>query len=287
LPEYIVYNSNKEFVGYLMPQANGHELKTSIFIRPLLETKFPNWNRLHLAKVAFNILLKIEKLHEYNIILGDINPSNILIKNENNIYFIDTDSFQIENYPCSVGMLPYTRRIHHGKKYEEYLRTKEDDIFAVSVLIFQLMLPGKLPYSHSGGGSEKENMKPDKFPYRCYDKMGYNNAPEGQWVYIWSHLPKNLKLLFCKIFKKNQLISLTDLKKEIDNYIFQLKKGHQTKEIFPLTLKQINKKGHVLKNDYKKFTCEVCKKEFGLTNRKIKELQSKNQKLPTKCEICR
>ncbi len=254
LPEYIVYNKKKEFVGYLMQQAVGSEIKTSIFIPPLLSQKFPTWNRLHLVKVGINILKKIEKLHEYNIILGDINPSNILLKDENNIYLIDTDSFQIENYPCSVGMVPYTRKINHGKRYENYLRTKDDDIYAVSTLLFQLMLPGKLPYSFSGGGSEKENMKPENFPYKCYDDTGYNNVPDGQWIYIWSHLPYKLKILFCRIFKKTEKVSLDELIEQMKSYLYQLEQNYQTKDIFPLTYKQVDSDGNVLKDDFKTLT---------------------------------
>ena len=287
LPEYIVYNNSKEFVGYLMPQATGSEIKTSIFIPPLLKQKFPHWNRWHLAKIALNIVQKIEKLHQHNIILGDINPSNILLNNENDIYFIDTDSFQIENYPCSVGMLPYTRKIHHGKRYENYLRTKDDDIYAVATLVFQIMLPGKLPYSFSGGGSEKENMKPENFPYKCYDGTGYNNAPDGQWVYIWSHLPKKLKLIFCRIFKKNEKIELYELIKEIKDYIYQLEKDYQTKEIFPLAHKQIDADGNILKDDFKKIICKTCKREFAIPNKQVQDFKAKGWSLPTKCKLCK
>jgi len=287
LPELIAYNKYKEFVGYLMPQATGSEIKTSIFIPPLFKQKFPNWDRWHLAKVSLNILKKVERLHQYNIILGDINPNNILLNNENDIYFIDTDSFQIEEYPCSVGMVPYTRKEHHGKRYENYLRTKDDDIFAISTLVFQLMLPGKLPYSFSGGGSEKENMKPENFPYKCYDGTGYNNAPDGQWVYIWSHLPRKLKLLFCRIFKKNEKVLLSELIEEIKNYKYQLEKGHQTKDIFPLTYKQVDNDGNVLKDDFTEFRCKNCNKIFALPNQKIDYIKSKGWKLPSKCDICK
>jgi len=286
LPEFIVYNNRKEFVGYIMSQADGHEIKTSIFIPPLFKQKFPHWNRLHLAKVAFNILKKVEELHSYNIILGDINPSNILIKDENNIFFIDTDSFQIEEYPCSVGMVAYTKKERHGQRYENYLRDKDDDIFAVSVLVFQLMLPGKLPYSFSGGGSEKENMNPKNFPYKCYDGDGYTNAPDGQWIYIWSNLPRNLKLLFCKIFKKSEKILINELIKEMQNYIYQLNKGFQSTEVFPLTHKQINEEGKVLKNDFKELNC-ACGRKFAIPNKKVEEFKIKGWKLPTKCEVCR
>ena len=287
LPEYMVYNNSKEFVGYLMPQATGSEIKTSIFIPPLLKQKFPHWNRFHLAKIALNILQKIEKLHQHNIIIGDINPNNILLNNENDIYFIDTDSFQIENYPCSVGMVPYTRKIHHGKRYENYLRTKDDDIYAIATLVFQLMLPGKLPYSFSGGGSEKENMRPENFPYNCDDDTGYNNAPKGQWVYIWSNLPYKLKKLFCRIFKKTEKVSLQELIAQMERYLTLLDKNDLTKDIFPVTYKQIDDEGKVLKDNFKKIICKTCKQEFAIPNKQVQDFKAKGWRLPTKCKFCK
>jgi len=74
----------------------------------------------------------------------------ILVKDENKVYFIDTDSFQIEGYPCPVGMISYTRPLHHKKRYNSYLRTKADDIFAVTILVFQILMLGKHPYSFKG-----------------------------------------------------------------------------------------------------------------------------------------
>ena len=287
LPEYIVYNNHKEFVGYLMSQASGKELHISLLQPMILKTKYKNWNRIHLTKVALNILYKIEELHKYNIILGDINPGNILVDNENNIYFIDTDSYQIEGYPCPVGMPLYTKQEKHNIKYENYLRTKDDDIYAISILLFLIMLPGKSPFAFKGGGSAKENMKPENFPYKCYDGTGYNNAPDGQWVYIWSHLPKKLKLIFCRVFKKNEKIKLYELIKEIKDYIYQLEKDYQTKEIFPLAHKQIDADGNILKDDFKKIICKTCKTEFAIPNKQVQDFKAKGWNLPTKCKLCK
>jgi tRNA A-37 threonylcarbamoyl transferase component Bud32 len=285
LPELIAFNQHKEFSGYLMQKANGNEIKTSIFMPQLFKQKFPNWDRWHLAKVSLKILKIIKALHSHNIVLGDINPSNILIENEENIFFIDTDSFQIEDIPCSVGMIPYTRIRHHGKRYEDYLRTQDDDIFALTTLIFQMMLPGKLPYSFSGGGSEKENMNPSNFPYKCGDS-GYNNAPEGQWVYIWSHLPKKLRLTFCKVFRKGESILIDELIDGMQTYLHQLEKGHQTRDVFPLTFKQIDSQGNIV-DDIKKITCKTCGDIFAIPNRIVDDYKVKNRNLPTQCEICR
>lgn len=287
LPEFIAFNSNKEFVGYFMKEADGVDIKTSIFIPPLLKKKFPHWTRLHLTVVALSILDTVKTLHEHNIILGDINPNNILIKNKLNIYFIDTDSFQIEGYPCSVGMTPYTKIENHGKKYSEYLRSKDDDIFAIMTLIFQILMPGKLPYSFSGGGSERENMKPENFPYRCYDGGGYDKAPDGQWVYIWSHLPRKLKELFCKLFKSGETIQLHEAVKNINSYIYQLEEGHQTDLIFPSSFKQIDKDGNVVNEETSKYKCVSCGADYFLTDSEKSFFEGKGFDIPKRCKPCR
>ena len=287
LPEFMAFNSNKEFVGYFMKQADGIEIKTSIFIPPLLKKKFPHWRRLHLAVVALSILETVKKLHEYNIILGDINPNNILIKDELNIYFIDTDSFQIEEYPCSVGMTPYTRIKNHGRKYSEYLRNKNDDIFAIMTLIFQILMPGKLPYSFSGGGSEKENMKPENFPYKFGDDTNYKNAPDGQWMYIWSHLPYKLKEIFWKVFKLDEDINLYEAIRNIKSYIYQLKEGHQTNLIFPSSFKKIDKDKNVIHEKTFKYKCISCGADYFLTYSNKFFLEKKGFDISKRCNKCR
>jgi DNA-binding helix-hairpin-helix protein with protein kinase domain len=54
------------------------------------------------------ILEKIKLLHENDIIIGDINPFNILIKDDKTVYFVDVDSYQVDNYPCPVGTVHFT-----------------------------------------------------------------------------------------------------------------------------------------------------------------------------------
>ena len=232
LPQEIAFNSKKEFVGYIMPQVTGKTktLKSSIFI-PL---KHINWDRYKLSKIAVDILQKIHKLHQYNIILGDINPQNILINDEKNIFFIDTDSFQIEDYPCPVGVAQYTRPENDYKtNYKDYLRTKEDDVFAAFTLVFQIMLLGTTPYAHKGGGSiTKNNKEPKNFPYGFNGEKS-KNVPDGPWDEIWSELPEKLKNLFGSFFKNRENIQLKELIKALEEYIEQLEKGDKTKEIIP------------------------------------------------------
>ena len=288
LPKFLAKNQKDEFVGYLMPPAKGYELKTSIFIPPLLKQKFPHWKRRNLVKVSLNIAKTVKKLHSYNIILGDINPSNILVENENEIYFIDTDSYQIEGYPCPVGMIPYTRVKHHNKRYDSFLRSKEDDLFALSTLIFQILMPGKLPYSYRGGKTEKENMNPANFPYNCYDSEGYHNTPIGQWSYIWSNFPRKLKEMFCQIFKKEMIVPIDTIIYNLNSYLYQIEKGWQSDEIFPSSYKKIDKKKRVILDEVSQTRiCKECGAMFDITVKEEMFLKQRGWKLPTRCKVCR
>lgn len=123
-PEELLYNEKGQFVGYLMNEAKGHKLQTSVMHPMIIKDKFPNWRRKQLVDLCISILEIVEKLHKSNIIIGDINANNILVADYNKVYFIDCDSFQIGPYPCPVGTPYFTPREIQGKKYSEFLRTK-------------------------------------------------------------------------------------------------------------------------------------------------------------------
>ena len=107
-PLALLYNDKNEFVGYLMNKAEGKELQRCVFIPQLLKKNFPNWTKIDTTTLCVTILKKLKYLHERNIILGDINPNNILVVSPTQVYFVDTDSYQIEGFPCPVGTINYT-----------------------------------------------------------------------------------------------------------------------------------------------------------------------------------
>lgn len=122
-PVEVLYNYNKEFVGYMMPKAKGNELQKSIFIKPLFLKKFPNWKKRDTVELCITILKKIKYLHDRNIVMGDINPANILVVSPKEVYFVDTDSYQVENFPCPVGTNNYTAPEIQRKHFSGFLRT--------------------------------------------------------------------------------------------------------------------------------------------------------------------
>lgn len=217
-PIAMLYNSNDEFVGYLMNKAQGKELQKCLFIPQLLKKYFPNWKKKDTVQLCITILKKFKYLHDRNIILGDINPNNILVVSLNEVYFVDTDSYQIEGYPCPVGTINYTAPEIQRKKFDTFLRTIGNEQFAVATLLFMIMLPGKPPYSLQGGENQIDNIINGDFAYASGERTN-GKAPEGVWRYIWSHLPRYLKDDFYETFRKGGLQSTESTRFSDDDWI--------------------------------------------------------------------
>ena len=196
-----LYNSRNEFVGYLMEKADGVKIRT-LYQKPLLLKKFPHWTKRDLVELCVTILEKIEYLHRKGIVLGDINPDNILVKTPKDVFFVDCDSYQVGNYPCPVGTIPFTPpELQTKDHYNSYLRTIGNENFAVAVLLFSLMITGQQPYNQKGGESARQNIIDMDFSYPL-GKSSNKKTPNGPWRFLWSHLPWFLKEAFYNTFNK-------------------------------------------------------------------------------------
>lgn len=238
-------------VGYLMPRAQGKLLKTSIFAKPLLSNYFPQWTRVQLTRLAITILRAIEQLHALNIFIGDINPQNILVVDEKRIYIVDTDSFQIEGYTCPVGTDTFTPPERQGKNFATFLRTQDDELFAVATLLFMLLFPGKAPYSSQGGGDASENIRNRVFPYVAQEDQARNIKPVGPWQFIWSHLHPRLKDDFVRVFHKGERVAVAELIRHLRFSLKDLEEGRRSVELFP-------KQPRLREGETVTATCELC-----------------------------
>ena len=221
-PLACLYNEFNEFVGYLMPVAKGKELQRSLFIKPLLLKNFPEWKKRDTVELCVTILEKIKYLHDRNIIMGDINPANILVVSPKEVYFVDTDSYQIEGFPCPVGTINYTAPEIQRKSFESFLRTLGNEYFAVATLLFMIMLPGKPPYSQQGGESPIDNILKMDFSYP-FGEQSNKKTPDGPWRFIWSHLPYDIKEAFYQTFRKEGENSTEKDRLTIDEWIPKFK----------------------------------------------------------------
>lgn len=277
-PRDLIYSSKNEFIGYLMDRAVGKEMQKAMFVKPVLQKNFPQWTRKDLVKLSINILEKINYLHQRNVIIGDINPLNILINNEKNIlkvYFVDTDSYQIENYPCPVGTANYTPPEIQGKDYKTFLRTFEHEYFAVATLLFMILLPGKPPYSQQDGSDPAHNIRSMDFPYPLGEQSS-KKAPYGPWRFIWSNLPFYLKSAFYDVFKNNKRKPTKEWLDLMRRYLSDLEKKFVSDELFPTEYKLVNPI---------KVKCSICGKEVSDNKDWVEQLKSQGKDYF--CKNCR
>ena len=236
--ELIVDSKTKQAIGYTMKMVSGKPLQHVTFGKPQLQKSFPNWNRMDLVKLTRNILELIELLHAHGVIIGDLNPLNIMLENAEQVAIVDTDSFQIMQYPCPVGTINFTAPEIQGKDFKSFLRTHQHDLFAIATLIFMILMPGKPPYSHQGGGDPRENIKIQKFSYTI--DQSPKDAPRGPWRFIWSHFPRYIKEIFVQTFARNNRPSIQEWQGNLKRYQWDLSKKYVSSEIFPTSYKKVS-----------------------------------------------
>lgn len=202
-PSHLVLDKDRVFRGYVMSRASGKPLAHGLFVPKSWPQEKPTWNRQHSVRLTINILERISYLHSLNVLFGDINPLNILVKNENAVYLVDTDSYQVEGFPCPVGTVNFTAPELQGVDFRTFLRTAEHELFAVATLLFMILMPGKTPYSHQGGESGYLNIKEMHFPYPLGENHS-DGAPLGPWRFCWSHLTRGIKEAFYRSFRRDQ-----------------------------------------------------------------------------------
>lgn len=223
-PISLLFNSKNEPVGYLMKRVGdtAKELHSIIGLDKV-HSNFPNFKTVDLVRVALDILNVFEKLHNYNVIVGDVQPSNILITSNSFIFFVDTDSFQIESFPCPGGITEFTPPNRQGLKFSSYLRTVEDENFAIATLLFNIFMLRLFPYSFIGGSDAQENIKKGFFPYSMDGKVTNKALPLGQKV--WSKLPTYLQSAFFDFFTKQRSLNVSDWKLIMTQYEKDLTKN--------------------------------------------------------------
>jgi hypothetical protein len=229
-PLELVHNLHKEFVGFLMPKVTGKMLRTSVFAKVLLAKHFPDWTRIELTELAITMLKAIRELHYLGVLVGDVNPQNILVQGPNRIAIVDADSFQVEGYACTVGTETFTPPQLQGKNFAEFLRSHDDELYAVATLLFETLFPGKAPYAAQGGGDVSENIRNMRF---AYGRDADGRPPVGPWQFIWSHLHPRLKEDFTSVFARGERVGINDLIKHLEWSVNEMRGGTRDQQLFP------------------------------------------------------
>ena len=255
-----------KFVGILVPASKGVQLSRSVLKGMTgLSQYFPHWNKRDICTLTSTILFKICKMHDLGLYFGCFNPSSIYITSPDEVYFVDTDSWQIEGYPAISRNQTFTPPELLRENKTQLLYTIDQENYQVSLLTFMLMMPGKFPYAKGKGADESESIKNMSFPFSVGGGMRRSmdsERPSGIWRIVWDHLPYKMCDSFYNTFHSKGKYSIPGQRlKEKDwlnmvrafNTSLSYSEREDSLSIFPRTFRRDNKRVFV--------RCSICGQE--------------------------
>lgn len=259
-------DSEGKFVGILTPASNGVQLSRSVLNgKTGLSQLFPQWDKRNLCRLTENILKTICELHEIGVYFGCINPSSIYISSDKEIYFVDTDAWQIEGYPATSKNQTFTPPELLRNNSSPYLYSVDQEYYQIALLTFMLMMPGKFPYAKRKGTNERESIINMSFPFSIGGGMrrsGDSERPSGIWRIVWDHLSYKLCYNFYNSFHPDGKYSLPNKRLKDKDWLQAVKEYYASLEsqdrkdsicIFPKTFR------HDEKRSFER--CSICGQE--------------------------
>ena len=293
-PRELLYNRQEQLIGYRMERATGRELQHCVFNRVVLMRSFPDWGKKDTVQLCVTILEKFCALHNRGILVGDINPHNIMVVSPEEVWFVDCDSYQFGGFPCPVGTVRFTAPEIQKKHFAEFLRSRGSENFGVATLLFMIMLPGKAPYAQRGAEDMGEAIGEMNFPYPFGENRS-ENTPEGDWRYLWSHLPYFLKEAFFETFQKGGRYSREHTRLSAEQWLRHFRyyldllengglKDPESGLLFPTRCKCVNPHDAEV---YRHMICVACGEPYDITQGEWNYLMAHNLPVPSLCPTCR
>jgi hypothetical protein len=209
-PKDMVYFDNT-FVGFVMDEVQG-----SVTLDDLRDTGFANYSVLDRFKLALLFLKHVHYLHQKNIVIGDIKLPNILVRGKDELYIIDTGSFQVFDYPCTVFTKEYSNKVYTSDMLKKELRDVEDEYYAVNKVIFEMMMLKGPHYSTDSIEIDLDSVD-RPFHYKLKPpKTGKNYFPHEQ---IWFSLSERMRDYFYYYFVDGTITYLEDWIQELTSFI--------------------------------------------------------------------
>src|SRR5215475_9216290 len=176
-----------EVVGFVMKKISQAEEVHALHSPKSRLQKFPEASWAFLIYVAANIARAVAAIHEHGLVIGDLNPKNILVTRKATVYLLDVDSFQVsadgKTYRCDGGFPEYTPPELQGVTFRKVDRAQEHDYFGLAVVIFQLLFMGRHPFSGNflGAGeiSLERAIRESRFAYGADAEVRQMRQPPG------------------------------------------------------------------------------------------------------------
>jgi serine/threonine protein kinase len=224
-PKDIVFYQG-QFVGYVMKAVPKATPLSEIFNTGILP--FASSHPYYRVTAALNILDAIHYLHQKNILIGDLKDDNILIRNEEEIFIVDTGSFQLEDYASNVLTRGWVdNNLNSNFDAKKNLRTVDDEYYPINRLAFEL-LTTKNPH-YNPKDTELNIGNTEGFHFPLTPKISQNS---GKTMLYWGSISQRLRDYFYYYFENadNRKITyleelILELKNEQSKFLSVLKRG--------------------------------------------------------------
>lgn len=149
LPIDLVFHG-ANLAGFIMPLAVARG-PIDEFIHPVeREGRAKLVSFRDLVGVGLKLTQAAHEIHAAGLVIGDVNESNVLIREDGSSCFLDSDSFQVtahgEVFTCPVAKELFLPPELQGTKFGEIQRNPNHDAFGIAVLLFQLLMNGRHPF---------------------------------------------------------------------------------------------------------------------------------------------
>lgn len=216
-PEFLISDRpNGKVIGYCMRHVpNASLLENAFFETSELSAALKPEDRIYIATC---ICLLLDEIHKAGAIIGDFQPNNILVaKNDTwSVHIIDTDSFQLQSgrktFTSNIGRADYSRpklmkgvlaqaptnEIRELEKQENWIgiiRHKNDDKFALAIIIFRLIFKFH-PFDNIEEKSIIKSIAERKFYYHDKPRFLQPAAPTE----LFNRIPDSLRSMFYNSF---------------------------------------------------------------------------------------
>ena len=213
LPEDLLYTQDGSLAGYIMPQFTTTTKLFEVHREGRRRKLFPDLDYRGLIVVAYNLAEAVDHLHSHEIVIGDMNPNNILVHADGTVGLLDSDSFSVtdpntgEHFPCCVGLSELLApELQMVVSLRNAQFTKESDNFSLAIHIFRLLMNNADPFGFkltSYTASKSHLIANPQYNIANGDCAYVRDIP-GKKIPDWSPgldiLPKDIQELFCRAF---------------------------------------------------------------------------------------
>ena len=209
-PKDVVYYNNT-FVGFVMD-----EVKGAVTLDDLRDTGFAGYSVLERFKLALGFLKHVNYLHQKGIVIGDIKLPNVMVKSPEELYIIDTGSFQVFDYPCTVFTKEYSNKEYTSDSLKKQLRDVEDEYYAVNKVMFEIMMLKGPHYSVDSIEIDLDSFE-RPFHYKLKPpKKSDNLFPHER---LWYSISDRMRDYFYYYFVNGTITYLEDWIQELSSFI--------------------------------------------------------------------